>query len=314
VRDVSSASSNDHQLLTSAKKKMFVVRAKRVRPHRDDKVLASWNGLMLGALARASAVLGDDSYLAAAEKNVAFLKGKLWDEKTKTLYHRWRQGERDRVQLHEAYAFLLSGVLELYQVTLKPEHLQFAIDLAEAMIAKFFDSDAGGFWHGDSTELILRIKEDYDGAEPSGNSVAVLALLKLAAITERKDFAAVAEKTLKLFSDRLQKTPQTVSSLLTGLDFWLEEPRRAVIAGDPASTEFRSLLRAAHAVYQPNKVVLGNTGPVESFAKTLTAREARATAYVCTGTACLPPTHEPSQLMQSLTGTGSLPSLKPASK
>src|SRR5436305_14523017 len=105
--------------LTSAKKKMIEARSKRVRPHLDDKVLASWNGLMLGAMARAGIVLGEETYLAAAEKNAAFLKTKLWDANTKTLYYRWRDGQRDNTQLLEGYAFLLSGVSERYEETLK---------------------------------------------------------------------------------------------------------------------------------------------------------------------------------------------------
>src|SRR5262249_30427875 len=108
-------SESERALQASAKKKMLDARSQRVRPHLDDKVLASWNGLMLGAMARAYAVLGDEAYRAAAEKNAAFLQSKLWDAKTKTLYHRWRDGERDNVQLLESYAFLLSGVIELYE-------------------------------------------------------------------------------------------------------------------------------------------------------------------------------------------------------
>ena len=136
---------------------------------------------MLGAFARASAVLGDDKYRVAAEKNLHFVREKLWDEKSKTLFHRWRDGGRDRVQLLEACAFLLSGVIELYEATLEPKHLDFAIDLADTMLAKFFDAENGGFWQSatDATDLILRVKDDYDGAEPSGNSVATLSLLKL---------------------------------------------------------------------------------------------------------------------------------------
>ncbi|HUR46887.1 MAG TPA: hypothetical protein VMZ27_13495, partial [Candidatus Saccharimonadales bacterium] len=203
---------SDLTLLSSAKGKIFKARASRVRPHLDDKVLASWNGLMLGALARASAVLGEQSYRQAAEKNFRFLSSKLWDAKTKTLYHRWRDGERDSVQLLEGYAFLLAGALDLYQVTLEPEHLEFCVALGESMLNKFYDSAAGGFWQTptDSAHLILRIKEDYDGAEPSGNSVAILALLKLASITERKDFKDAAEKSLLIFSERLEQMPQAV--------------------------------------------------------------------------------------------------------
>src|SRR5262249_24337163 len=256
------------------------------------------------------AVLGDASYRAAAEKNLAFLQAKLWmptkrptaepskgaasilpaegasgqkvnsrqDAQTTlgTLYHRWRDGERDDVQLLDAYPFLLAGVIELYEATLDPKHLEFALALADTMLERFYDKVDGGFWQAppDATDLILRVKEDYDGAEPSGNSVAILALLKLGAITDRQDFKQAAEKSLPLLAPRLNELPQAVPYLLLGLDFFLEEPRRAVIVGDPGAAKTRALIHAAHSVYQPNKVVLGNAGPVEPFAKTLPAKGA----------------------------------------
>jgi uncharacterized protein YyaL (SSP411 family) len=306
-------------LLESAKKKMFEVRSKRVRPHLDDKVLSSWNGLMLGALARAYAVLGDPSYRTAAERNLAFIQARLWVSKATpgpsqegnsstgrtgsggTLYHRWRDGERDKVQLLDAYAFLLAGVIDVYEATLEPKHLQFALALAETMLERFYDKVEGGFWQAlpDASDLILRVKEDYDGAEPSGNSVAILALLKLAAITDRKDFKQAAEKSLGLFAHRLHQLPQAVPYLLLGLDYFLEEPRRVLIVGDPNSANTRALIHAAHSVYQPNKVVLGNAGPVEPFAKTLPTKGAPA-VFLCTGTACQPPTSNPEKLRQQL--------------
>jgi uncharacterized protein YyaL (SSP411 family) len=288
-------------LLASAKAKMLAVRAKRVRPHLDDKVLASWNGLMLGAMARAYSVLGDEAYRAAAQKNLAFLQTKLWDAKSKTLYHRWRDGERDNVQLLEGYAFLLSGVIDWYEATLEPKHLDFAIALAEVMLAKFYDTENGGFWQSPAgtKDLILRVKEDYDGAEPSGNSVAILALLKLGKITERKPYTEAAEKSLRLFASRLQQLPQAVPCMLQGLAFSLEEPRRAVVAGDPADPKTQTLLQAIHAVYQPHKVVLGNAGAVEEFARTLPAKGGPL-LYLCTGTACLPPTANPTKVKEMI--------------
>ena len=291
----------DLPLLAAAKNKMLAVRAKRVRPHLDDKILASWNGLMLGAFARASAILGEVKYRAAAEKNLQFLREKLWDEKSKTLFHRWRDGERDNVQLLEGYAFYLSGVIELYEATLNPAHLDFAIELAESLLAKFYDPANGGFWQSPAgtTDLILRVKDDYDGAEPSGNSVATLALLKLASITGREDFRQPAEATLQLFAHRLQNQPAGLAFMLHALDFWLDEPRRVVIVGNNNTDGFQILLRAAHSVYQPNKIVLGNTGAVESFAKTLSTKS-QATAFVCTGTACQPPTDEAAILRENL--------------
>jgi hypothetical protein len=321
----------DWELLASAKRKMLAARSQRIRPHLDDKILASWNGLMLGAMARAYAVLGDEKYLAAAEKNLAFIQAKLWQPQSRTgilpvsnslesksetggtpvLHHRWRDGERDTVQLLEAYAFQLSGVIDLYEATLEPQHLDFAIALAEAMIAKFHDAENGGFWQSaaDAKDLILRVKDDYDGAEPSGNSVATLALLKLAAITGREDFWKPAEATLRLFAHRLQNSPQAVPYMLQAVDFWLEEPRRVVIAGDPPSLRFGAaspssakaceLLHAAHSVYQPNKVVLGSAGAVEEFARTLPARNGPV-VYLCTGNSCQPPTQDAAKVREML--------------
>ncbi len=297
----SNLSPDDSALLESARAKMIEVRSKRVRPHLDDKILASWNGLMLGAYARAFAVLGDESYRVAAEKNLAFLQSKLWNGKSRTLYHRWRDGERDEVQLLEAYAFLLSGVIELYEATLQPAQLEFAVALAESLLERFYDSEVGGFWQSaaDAKDLILRVKEAYDGAEPSGNSVAILALLKLGAITGRKEFTDAAGKSLRLFATRLQQAPQAVPYMLMALDFQLQEPRRAVVAGDPNCQSTQDLVSALHSVYQPNKVILGNEGSVEDFARTLPAKD-ESTVYLCTGQACQAPTNDPEILKKAL--------------
>ncbi|MEE2943056.1 MAG: thioredoxin domain-containing protein [Verrucomicrobiota bacterium] len=291
---------NEASQLESATGKMFDVRAKRVRPHLDDKILSSWNGLMLGAIARAGVVLNEPEYLKAAQANLTFLQRELWDAETKTLYHRWREGQRDDIQLLDAYAFLLDGVLHLYEATLESKHLQFAIDLAGTMKAKFYDDTNGGFWQSVHTpNLIMKVKEDYDGAIPSGNSVAVLALLRLGKITDNKTFTELAEKTLLLFSDNMINGPNAVPHLLQALDFLVHEPRRAVITGDPKSIGTLNLIAAAHAAYQPNKVVLGVVGPVESFAKTL-PKEGNSSAYLCTGSACQPPTSNALKLQEMM--------------
>jgi hypothetical protein len=285
---------DEQKTLESARVKMFEARGKRVRPHLDDKVLASWNGMMLGALARAYSVLGEETFRAAAERNLAFLREQLWDEKNGTLYHRWREGQRDSVQLLAAYANLCAGSIDLYEATLESRHLEFAIALAEAMLAKFYDAANGGFYDSAAGEgeLILRFKDDYDGAEPSGNSVAVLSLLRLAEISGRKEFAEAAEKTLRLLAPRLHDLPQAVPHLLIGLALDLGGTKRAVVAGDPNRSETKALLRAIHAVYQPNKVVLGNSGAVDPFARSLAAKNGPV-VFVCTGNACQPPASDP---------------------
>jgi uncharacterized protein YyaL (SSP411 family) len=169
------------------------------------------------------------------------------------------------------------------------------------MLEKFFDAKNGGFWQSatGSKNLILRLKDDYDGAEPSGNSVAVLSLLKLASITGQRRFGEAAEKTLGLFAGRLQKVPQAVPFLLQALDFSLQEPARVVIAGGHGSAKFQEMLRAAHSIYQPNKIVLGNAGAVDEFSKTLRAKGG-ATVYLCRGNSCQAPTNDVGKVRELL--------------
>ena len=285
-------------LLETAKKKMFNVRSTRVRPGLDDKILTSWNGLMLGAIARASVVLGDESYLDAAEKNLSFLKDNLWDDKNKRLYHRWRDGARDDAQIFDTHAYLLSGIVELYGASLKSEYLSFAIEIADRMIEAFYDPEAGGFYQSTGTkDLIIRLKEDYDGAEPSGNSVAVLALLKLAAITGKESYRQTADKTLGYFSGRMKSMAVAVPYMVSAADFASREPNRVVIAGSVDSSKAKELLRAAHSVYQPHKVILGTNGPIEEFAKSLAdGDKGDVAAFLCKGKHCELPTSDPNKL------------------
>jgi uncharacterized protein YyaL (SSP411 family) len=300
IKPEAKLSEADAKRLAAVKQKLFDLRVKRVRPHLDDKVLTSWNGLMLGALSRASIILDHKEALAAAKKNFAFVKATLWDASTKTLYHRWRDGARDSAQLLSAYAFYLDGCIDLYEATLDASVLEFAVSLAEGMTAKFYDPKSGGFYTSTGTsDLIFRVKDDYDSAEPSGNSVAILALLRLAAITDAAPLRQKAEASLKAFHTRLTETPQAVPLMLKAAAFAAREPYRAVIAGDPA--EGRTLLRAAHRLYQPHRVILGTTGPVEPVAREMTARDGKPTAYVCTGTACQPPTDDPMTVWKYLT-------------
>jgi hypothetical protein len=291
----------DKSLLTSARKKMDAVRAKRIRPHLDDKILSSWNGLMLGAVARAYAVLGDAAYLKMAEANNAFILKTFWDAKTKTMYHRWRDGERDSVQLLDAYAFQLDGTLHLYEATLKPEHLTQAIALADRMIELFYDKENGGFYQSaGSPDLIVRAKEDYDGALPSSNSVAVLAFLKLHKMTENKMYRDKAGATLKLFALNLDRGARGVPYLMMALDFYLHEPYRVVVAGAPGDAATQKILRAVHGQYQPNRIVLGNTGPVEEFAKGLKPGKDGPEAFICSGRECKQPTHVAAEIQKYL--------------
>ena len=290
---------SDRIALASARRKMIERRAARVRPLRDDKVLAAWNGMMLGALARAAVVLGDRCYFDSARENFTFLQTSLWDPQDGALHHRWREGERDSVQLLDGFAHLLGGVLDYYEATLEPGALEFAVALADSMISKFYDAGNGGFYQSapGESDVILRMKEIYDGAEPSGNSAAVISLLRLAVITGRGDFKDAAEKTLRLFAAQLNSAPQIAPNLLVGLDMFLHEPTRVAVAGPRLRSG--GVLSLIHSVSQPNKVVCGVEGPVDAFTKSLPLSE-KPLVYLCAGTACQPPTDDPEKVMEKL--------------
>ena len=294
--------------LASGRKKLFAAREKRVRPSLDDKILTSWNGLMLGAMARAGRVLDEPSYLAAAEKSLGFIQKNLWDPDDGRLYHRWRDGERDTTQLLETHAYLLEGVIDLYEVTLDPAHLEFATKVATRMVEAFYDEKEGGFDQSTGTDdLILKMKGFYDGAEPSGNSVACHALLRLAKITDDKKFSAPAVKTLEYFSGKIHEIPQAAPYMLLAVDLSLNEPKRVVLVGEVGIKPTQAMLTAVHKTFQPAKVVLGTEGLVEPFAREdlrSAAEPGKVVAFVCQGTSCDLPTSDPAKVTASLKKTG----------
>ena len=295
-------SAPDAALLASAKAKLSEARAKRVRPLRDDKVLASWNGLMLSAFARGAMVLKDDALLAAAVRNATFLRGTMWDPATRSLTHRWRAGGKDTAKVFNSYAYVLQGVLDLYQATLDPQWLEWALQIAESSVKTFYDAEHGGFFQnggGDQT-VLLRLKEDYDDAEPSGNSVMVGALLQLGALTDQPKWREIAEKTLKFFAPKLAENPGALPLMAQFAANAATDPFRIVVAGDPAAADTLALRRAAWSVFAPNKVVLGTAAPAEEFARSLPARDGKATAYVCSGKFCHLPTSDPATVVAHL--------------
>ncbi len=298
-------SAQEQASLASGRARMLQARSHRIRPQCDDKILASWNGLMLGAMARAGILLRESRYLESARKTAAFIKEHLWDSEKKCLYHRWREGEHDSAQILNAYAFLMSGMLDLYECTLEPEWLRFSKELACSMTERFYDAEQGGFWQSlpNDKRLILRLKEDYDGAEPAGNSVAIHSLLRLSAMTGETSFQTIGEKSLKYFTLRLHKLPQAVPYLLLTLDFHLAKPERLVLTGDHNSPAFSDLLRTAHSVWNPYRVIVGNHEPADAFAQTLAPRNNQPTAYYCSGHSCQEPATTPAQLEEQLSKT-----------
>ncbi|MFN0107106.1 MAG: thioredoxin domain-containing protein [Bryobacteraceae bacterium] len=264
-----------------ARAKLMSYRGMRVRPHLDDKVLTSWNGLMISAFAKGAQVLGEPRYLAAARRAAGFIRRTMWNGGS--LLRRWRAGAGAIDGFLDDYAFFIVGLLDLYETDFLEEDLNLAIALAERMCALFEDKDSGAFYstaEGDAS-LVMRLKEDYDGAEPSGNSIAALALLRLAAMTGRDAFQTAANGTIAAFHGRLSTQTAAVPQMLCALLFSQRKPRQIQFAGaDPAE-----LLKIVHAKFSPFQVLLRSQ-----------AREGPAEAQICEDFVCRIPIRDPAAL------------------
>ena len=249
-----------HQV-EATRARLFQEREGRPRPYRDDKVLTSWNGMMIRAFARAGAVLEEPRYTVAARRAAEFIKAKLW--KDGTLLRRYREGNAAVPGFLDDYAGLVSGLLELYQCTLEPADLAFAVTLAERQSALFEDKDQGGFFSTaeEQGDLVLRMKEDYDGAEPGANAVAAMNLLQLARFTGREEFAESARKIFYAFRSRINDSPHAVPQLLAAFEYSLASPKEVRFSGDAESPEGKALLREYHSKFRPLfTIARGNAG------------------------------------------------------
>jgi uncharacterized protein len=288
----------------------LAARGKRPRPHLDDKVLVSWNGLMISALARAASVLGDAAYLRASQKSAEFILNKLYDPQAKRLLRRYRDGEARYEANLEDYAYFTTGLLDLYEATLDTRWLKQAIELTERQNALFYDEKQGGFF--DTTEkdgsLLFRTKDDYDGAEPAGNSIASMNLLRLAQMTDNKKWRELADRALTLFGKRLDELPVAMPQMLAVLDYHLDKPKQIVIAGHPGREDTEKMLHEVQARYIPNKIILlADGGPGQEFLsrylpfiQSMKMRGDRATAYICENYACKLPTSDLSVMAKLL--------------
>jgi hypothetical protein len=283
--------------LERSRQALFARRATRVRPFLDDKVLTDWNGLAIAAFARAAAAFDEPRYLAAARRAAEFALGELRDERGR-LFKRWRHGARAFDGTLEDYAFLAWGLLELHQAAQEPRWLEAALALTEAMRAHFADAEAGGFFTSadDAEALIFRHKEVYDGALPSGNSVAAWNLLRLARLTGRQELEEDARRTLAAFGSAA-RMPAAHTLYLLALDFALGPSFEVVVAGDPTAPDARALLGAFQRRFLPHVVLVqrpeGDAPPITRlapFTAEQKSRAGKALAYVCRDRACHAPT------------------------
>jgi uncharacterized protein YyaL (SSP411 family) len=290
--------------LIAAHETLRGVRAKRPHPHLDDKIITAWNGMMISAFAKGAQVLGDAEYLKSATRAAEFIRAELFDETTQTLYRSWREGRGDIPAFAEDYAALIQGLLDLYEAGFEIRWLQWAEQLQAKMDELFWDSTGGGYFNSraDDASIIVRLKEDYDGAEPSPNSLAAMNLLRLqrmlgdgAADGLSRDARAI--RTIEALRFQWAHVAHALPQMLCALELALEAPRSVVLAGNPESAEFKALAETLHAELSQKRVILAADGgegqrwlaersPHLAEMKPLNGR---AAAYVCEGFTCQAP-------------------------
>lgn len=297
--------------LEKARQKLFAERERRAHPHKDDKILTDWNGLMIAALAKGAQALNQPEYSEAAKRAADFILGTMRDSNGRLL-HRYRDGEAALPSHVDDYAFFIWGLLELSEATFEVRYLRTALDLNKDFMERFWDYNAGGFFFTaeDSESLLMRKKEVYDGATPSGNSVASLDLLRLARITADIDLERNAEQIGRSFSGNIKQFPSAYTQMLVATEFAIGPSREVVIAGRPGASDTEEMLRQLRTLYLPNKVVVlrpadesaAQIEAIAEYTKHQHRLDSKATAYVCLNYNCELPTTDPKKMVELLEG------------
>jgi uncharacterized protein len=287
-------------VITRGKQILFEAREQRIKPARDEKILTAWNGLMLRSFAEAARVLKRDDYLQIAIRNAEFLTTQL--KRDGRLLRTHKDGQSKLNAYQEDYAYLVDGLLSLYEATFDERWFVEARELADTMIALFWDENEGGFFFTshDHEQLISRAKESYDNATPSGNSVAASALQRLAMFTNEARYRGYAERTMKLLANQISRFPNAFGHLLCALDLYFSSAHEIAIIGERNAADTNALIDAVFSRYMPNKVV-ACAAPHETSALPLLADrvqvEGKATAYVCHNYYCEAPVTKPEELL-----------------
>ncbi|MCI0417088.1 thioredoxin domain-containing protein [bacterium] len=295
--------------IEEARKKLFQVREARVHPLKDDKILADWNGLMIASFAKAAAALAEPKYAEAASRSANFILNKM-RKQDGSLIHRYRSGEA-ALQAHvDDYAFLVYGLIELYQTTFEISFLKNAIELNDHMLRHFWDEPAGGFFFTSDTgeQMLVRTKEVYDGAVPSGNSVAYFNLLRLGRITANPELERKAEQLERAFAGQIGHLPSAYTQFLIGLDFRIGPAYEVVVAGRPETGDTAEMLVALQKVFAPRKVLVfrpeqEGIPEISRFAPYTVPQKSidgKAAAYICQNYVCNLPTTDVREAIEQL--------------
>jgi len=242
--------------LKNNRQKLYLERKKRVAPGTDDKIITAWNGMMISAMCKGYQVLNDERYLSSAKKAANFLLKEMY--KDGKILRTYRSGKSHLNGYLSDYAILISALLDLYETTFELSFLESSLDLNNLLIKKFWDEESGGFFFtpSDHEKLLVKTRNAYDNAVPSGNSVAVENLLRIGEFTGDKSLKDKAELSVKLYLDQVQKYPTGYAYLLGSLDYFWGSPKEIVISGDRNSAEVKNITDTIFDRYLPNKIVI----------------------------------------------------------
>jgi len=309
ARDFSLPENELSQQLERIRKTLFEARKKRIHPYKDDKILTDWNGLMIAALAKAGQLFQSEPYIQSAAKASEFLAAQL-TEKSGRLLHRYRDGSAEINGLVDDYAFYTWGLIELYTATYDSGYLKKAMELTDLQIAHFWDKKRGGFYNtaDDGETLIVRKKSSYDGAIPSGNSVSMVNLVRLARYTANTDFESKAAELGKAFSRDIRQVPSGFTLMMTALDFALGPAYEIVIAGKSDDQYTRQMLKTVESKYLPKSVIIFNPEDesgieirkIATYLESQRSVTGKPTAYVCQDNVCHQPTNDTETMMKLL--------------
>jgi uncharacterized protein len=298
------------KLLAQSRAKLFSIRSKRPRPHLDDKIIVAWNGLMISAYARAAQVLDAPRYLEIATRAAKFLRTNLYEKKSKLLYRNYRGGRSNIEAFADDYAFVIQGLLDLYEASFDVDWLKFAVQLQETQDRLFFDEKNGAYFStsGKDESVFLRMKDDNDGAEPSASSIAALNLLRLSQFRDEKQMAERARKTINAFTITLSHFPSAIPQMLVALDNSLSKPRQIVLAGKKDAPETKALLREVNRHFLPKTVLLladgaegqKYLGEKNEAIRAMSPIDGKPAAYVCENFTCKAPVTDPKALSELL--------------
>jgi uncharacterized protein YyaL (SSP411 family) len=295
-----------NRIIKESSKKLFDEREKRPLPHLDDKILVSWNGLMISAYAKAYQVFGEEKYLLNAKRSTEFILAKLYNDTGKTLLHRYREGEARFEGTLEDYAFFVQSLLDLYESCFEVRYLDYAIKLSDSMINIFYDVSEGGFFDisGNDKSILIKTKEDYDSAEPTGNSIAILNLLRLSQFTDNEEYHIKAQSSLEYFSPKMSEQPYSMPQIICTLDYYLNKPKQIILAGNRNDSVTKQMLNEVYKRFIPNKILIcvsAENIPLQIPFLNLIIKKSNVTiAYICENYTCKLPVSDVNEFIKLL--------------